>query len=89
MGVMGGGSPLNGARWDSGGSSTCQSSFQGVPRPLPRRCKASLRRSKGPWTRPGPAVKAFDSDNTQPSSPGEAGQDQTWNQMYPLRHVFV
>lgn len=56
---------------------------------LCRRCKASLSRSKGPRTRPGPAVKAFDSDNAQPASPGEAGQDQTWNQMYPLRPVFV
>lgn len=54
---------------------------------LCRRREVSLSRSKGPWTRPGPAVKAF--GKAQPSSPGEAGQDQTWNQMYPLRLVFV
>ena len=56
---------------------------------LCRRREISLSRSKGPWTRPGPAVKAFDSGKAQPSSPGEAGQDLTWNHMYPLRLVFV
>ena len=38
---------------------------------LCRRREVSLSRSKGPWTRPGPAVKAF--GKAQPSSPGEAG----------------
>ena len=37
---------------------------------LCRRCEVSLSRSKGPRTRPGPAVKAFDSGKAQPSSPG-------------------